>query len=234
MPEERRVALVTGANRGIGKEVSRQLADAGLVVLVAARDLAKAEDAVAELGGGDVELYPRELDVTDDESVGRCFTGVRDEYGRLDVLVNNAGIGYPGMSAVDADLDEVKVVLETNLFGAWRCAEHAVPLMRRHGYGRIVNVSTGMAQLQDMGGGSAAYRVSKTSLNALTRMLAAETRGDGIKVNSVCPGWVRTDMGGPSATRSVEQGADTITWAATLPDDGPTGGFFRDRAAIPW
>jgi NAD(P)-dependent dehydrogenase (short-subunit alcohol dehydrogenase family) len=229
-----RVALVTGANRGIGKEVSRQLADLGYVTLVAARDLAKAEDAVGELGGGDVELYARELDVSDDDSVERCFTGIHDEYGRLDALVNNAGIGYPGINAVDADLDTVKEVLETNLFGAWRCAEHALPLMRPHGFGRIVNVSTGMAQLSDMGGGSAAYRVSKTSLNALTRMLAAETAGDGIKVNSVCPGWVRTDMGGAGAPRSVEEGADTITWAATLPDDGPTGGFFRDRAAIPW
>jgi NAD(P)-dependent dehydrogenase (short-subunit alcohol dehydrogenase family) len=229
-----RVALVTGANRGIGKEVSRQLADLGLIVLVAARDLAKADDAVAELGGGDVELYPRELDVTDDESVERCFTGIRDEYGRLDVLVNNAAVGRFGMSAVDADLDQVKDTLETNLFGAWRCAKHAVPLMRRHGDGRIVNVSTGMGQLSDMGGGSADYRVSKTALNALTRILAAETRGDGIKVNSVCPGWVRTDMGGAGATRSVEHGAETIVWAATLPDDGPTGGFFRDRAPIPW
>jgi NAD(P)-dependent dehydrogenase (short-subunit alcohol dehydrogenase family) len=229
-----RVALVTGANRGIGKEVSRQLADGGLVVLVAARDLAKAEDAAAELGGGEVELYARELDVTDDDSVERCFTGVHDEFGRLDVLVNNAGVGYPGMAAVDADLDAVKDVMETNLFGAWRCAEHAIPLMRAHRYGRIVNVSTGMAQLTDMGGGSAAYRVSKTALNALTRMLTAETHGDGIKVNSVCPGWVRTDMGGASATRSVEEGADTVTWAATLPDDGPTGGFFRDRSPIPW
>jgi NAD(P)-dependent dehydrogenase (short-subunit alcohol dehydrogenase family) len=229
-----RVALVTGANRGIGKEVSRRLAEQGLVTLVAGRDLAKAEDAAAELGGGEVEIYARELDVADDESAERCFAAIRDEFGRLDVLVNNAGVGYPGMNAVDADLGAVKDVLETNLFGAWRCAEHAVPLMRPHGYGRIVNVSTGMAQLSDMGGGSAAYRVSKTALNALTRMLSAETRGDGIKVNSVCPGWVRTDMGGASATRSVEEGADTIVWAATLPDDGPTGGFFRNREPIPW
>jgi NAD(P)-dependent dehydrogenase (short-subunit alcohol dehydrogenase family) len=228
------VALVTGANRGIGKEVARQLADRGLVVLVAARDLAKAEDAAAELGGGDVELYARELDVTDDESVEHCFTGIRDEFRRLDVLVNNAGIGYVSMSAVDADLDEVKDVLETNLFGAWRCAQQAVSLMRAHHNGRIVNVSSGSGQLTDMASGTAAYRVSKTALNALTRMLSAETHGDGIKVNSVCPGWVRTDMGGASAPRSVEEGADTITWAATLPDDGPTGGFFRDRAAIPW
>jgi len=229
-----RVALVTGANRGIGKEVARQLAERGFVTLAAARDLAKAEDAVAELGGGAIELYARELDVADDASVERCFAGVRDEFGELEVLVNNAGIGYPGMQAVDADLDAVKTVLETNLFGAWRCAEHAVALMRANGCGRIVNVSTGMARLSDMGGGSAAYRVSKTSLNALTRMLAAETRSDGIKVNSVCPGWVATDMGGPGAPRSVEQGADTITWAATLPDDGPTGGFFRDREPIAW
>jgi NAD(P)-dependent dehydrogenase (short-subunit alcohol dehydrogenase family) len=135
---------------------------------------------------------------------------------------------------VDADLDSVREALEANLFGAWRLCEAFVPLMQRNGYGRIVNISSGMGALNDMGGGSPAYRVSKTALNALTRILASELRGSGILVNSVSPGWVRTDMGGSDASRSVEEGADTPIWAATLPDNGPTGGFFRDRRPASW
>ena len=133
-----------------------------------------------------------------------------------------------------ADLDVVRETLEINLFGAWRLCEAFVPLMQRNRYGRIVNVSSGMGALNDMSGGSPAYRVSKTSLNALTRILASELRGSGILVNSVCPGWVQTDMGGANASRTVEEGADTPVWAATLPNNGPSGCFFRDRRQIPW
>src|ERR671916_343620 len=134
-----------------------------------------------------------------------------------------------GQRSVDADLEVVKETLEMNLFGAWRLCEAFVPLMQRNGYGRVVNISSGMGALEEMGGGSPAYRVSKTVLNALTRILASKRRGSGILVNSVCPGWIRTDMGGSGATHSVEEGADTPIWAATLPNNGPTGGFFRDR-----
>ena len=128
----------------------------------------------------------------------------------------------------------MREALEANLFGAWRLCEAAVPLMQRGGYGRIVNISSGLGALEDMGGGQPAYRVSKTSLNALTRILSSELRGTGILVNSVCPGWVQTDMGGSNASRTVEEGADTPVWAAMLQNNGPTGGFFRDRRPIAW
>ena len=227
-----RVALVSGGNRGIGREVARQLAEKGLAVVMGSRDPGKGEAVAQELGNG---IVATQLDVTDEESVGSAISFVEREFGRLDVLVNNAGIadGWSG-AAVEADFDRVKEILETNLFGAWRLAKAALPLMRKNGYGRIVNVSSGMGQLSDMGGHSPGYRVSKTGLNALTRMLAAELEGENILVNSVCPGWVRTDMGGENARRSVEQGADTPVWLATLPDDGPSGGFFRDREPVPW
>ena len=151
----------------------------------------------------------------------------------LDILVNNAGIGGDtGSRGSDADLAEVKATVDTNLFGAWRLAKALIPLMERSGNGRIVNVSSGMGQLSDMGGGAPSYRLSKAGLNVLTRILSSELAGSGIKVNSVCPGWVKTDMGGASASKEVEDGADTPVWLATLPDDGPTGGFFRDRKPI--
>jgi NAD(P)-dependent dehydrogenase (short-subunit alcohol dehydrogenase family) len=226
------VALVSGGNRGIGREVARQLAGKGLAVVLGSRDLGKGEAVAKDIGDG---VVATQLDVTDEESIRSAISFVEREFGRLDVLVNNAGIadGWGG-TAAEADFDHVKEVLETNLFGSWRLAKAALPLMRTNGYGRIVNVSSGMGQLSGMGGRSPGYRVSKTGLNALTRMLTAELQGENILVNSVCPGWVRTDMGGKNARRSVEQGADTPVWLATLPDDGPTGGFFRDREPIPW
>ena len=230
---ERRVALVSGGNRGIGREVAGQLAALGYTVVIGSRDLARGKQVAEELGE---DVTALQLDVTDAESIDRCIAAVGDEFGRLDVLVNNAGVTGGGWStsAVDIDLDEVRETLETNLFGAWRLTQAALPLIRRNGYGRIVNISSGMGQLSDMGGRSPSYRVSKTGLNALTRMLTAELGEENILVNSVCPGWVRTDMGGANARRSVEEGAETPVWLATLPDDGPRGGFFRDREPIPW
>jgi NAD(P)-dependent dehydrogenase (short-subunit alcohol dehydrogenase family) len=227
-----RVALVSGGNRGIGREVARQLLDKGYTVVVGSRDLSKGEAVAQELGDGAVAT---QLDITDDDSVGVAVSSIERDFGRLDVLVNNAGIadGW-GATAAEADFDRVQEILDTNLFGSWRLAKAALPLMRRNGYGRIVNVSSGMGQLSDMGGHSPGYRVSKTGLNALTRMLTAELGGENILVNSVCPGWVRTDMGGANARLSLEEGADTPVWLATLPDGGPTGGFFRARKPIPW
>jgi NAD(P)-dependent dehydrogenase (short-subunit alcohol dehydrogenase family) len=228
-----RVALVSGGNRGLGLEVARRLDEDEYTVVVGSRDLAKGREAAEELG----ELaYAGRLDVADPESIERCLTEIEERYGRLDVLVNNAGIEGGGWrtNAADVDLDEVRHTLETNLFGAWRLTQAALPLMRRNRYGRIVNLSSGMGQLSDMGGHAPAYRLSKTGLNALTRMLTAELEGENILVNSCCPGWVRTDMGGPNATRSVEEGGDTPYWLATLPDEGPRGGFFRNRKPIPW
>lgn len=232
---EGRIVLVSGANRGIGFEIARQLGQFGLTVLLGARDTVRGEEAAGKLRDEGLSVHPVQLDVSSDESVRRLRELVEREYGRLDVLVNNAGvIGKRSMSSPEADLDSVRRLLETNLFGAWRLTQAFVPLMHRNGYGRIVNLSSGMGQLAGMGGGASAYRVSKTSLNALTCMLAADLREANILVNSVCPGWVRTDMGGPNAARSVEQGAETPVWLATLPDGGPSGGFFRDRQPIPW
>jgi NAD(P)-dependent dehydrogenase (short-subunit alcohol dehydrogenase family) len=232
MPENGRVALVSGGNRGIGLEIVRQLAERGITTILGSRDEESGTKVAEGLPGG---VVVRQLDVADPESVDRLWRSVEEEFGRLDVLVNNAGItNDEGQRGVDADLERVREALETNLLGAWRLCEAAIPFMRRHGYGRIVNISTGMAALEDMGGGSPGYRVSKTGLNALTRILASELRGSGILVNSVCPGWVQTDMGGSRAPRPVEEGADTPVWAATLPKGGPTGGFFRDRRQIPW
>ena len=232
MAENGRVALVSGGNRGIGLEIVRQLAERGLTVVLGSRDGERGRAAAAGLSGG---VVVRQLDVADPESVDRLSRSVEEEFGRLDVLVNNAGItNDEGQRGVDADLERVREALETNLLGAWRLCEAAIPFMRRHGYGRIVNISTGMAALEDMGGGSPGYRVSKTGLNALTRILASELRGSGILVNSVCPGWVQTDMGGSRAPRPVEEGAEGAVWAATLPNNGPTGGFFRDRRPVPW
>jgi NAD(P)-dependent dehydrogenase (short-subunit alcohol dehydrogenase family) len=232
MIEDGRVALVSGATRGIGREIVRQLAEKGITTILGSRDEEKGRTAAEGMNGN---VVVKRLDVIDGDSVDRLASFVEDEFGRLDILVNNAGIANDsGQRGVDADLGSVREALEANLFGAWRLCEAFVPLMQRNGYGRIVNVSSGMGTLNDMGGGSPAYRVSKTALNALTRILASELRGSGIFVNSVSPGWVRTDMGGNDASRSVEEGADTPIWAATLPDNGPTGGFFRDRRPVSW
>ena len=228
---ERRIALVSGANRGLGREIARRLAADGYLVIAGSRDAEKGAEALAGVHG---EVQVKQLDVSDPASVERLVSELEAEHGRLDVLVNNAGVaGDTSHLAAEADLDSVKETLDTNLFGAWRLTQAVLPLMERNGYGRIVNMSTGMAQLSDMGGGAPAYRVSKTALNALTRTLSNEL-GEGIKVNSVCPGWVRTDMGGSGARLSVEEGADTPVWLATLPDDGPSGGFFRDGEPVPW
>ena len=232
MTEDGRVALVSGANRGIGREIVRQLAEKGITTILGSRDEEKGRTAAEGMNGN---VVVKRLDVIDQDSVDRLLSFVEEEFGRLDILVNNAGIANDsGQRGVDADLGRVREALEANLFGAWRLCEGFVPLMQRNGYGRIVNISSGMGALNDMGGGSPAYRVSKTALNALTRILASELRGSGILVNSVSPGWVRTDMGGSDASRSVEDGADTPIWAATLPDNGPTGGFFRDRRPVSW
>jgi NAD(P)-dependent dehydrogenase (short-subunit alcohol dehydrogenase family) len=222
-----RVALVTGANRGIGLEVCRQLAQRGFAVLLGARDAAKGARAARQLGG---DISPVQVDVADPESV-RAAAASMD---RLDVLVNNAAILYDTWQrGVNADLDEVREAFDTNLLGAWRVTQAVLPLLRASPAGRIVNVSSGAGAIADMGGGTPAYRTSKAALNALTRILAAELRGDAILVNAVCPGWVATDMGGAGG-RPVADGAAGIVWAATLPDDGPTGGFFRDGHAIDW
>ena len=216
--------------------MARQLTEQGSHVIVTARDPAAADRAARELSdGGRLSLQPEQLDVADPSSVERLRDRVEAEPGRLDVLVNNAGVmGEIATNASGAPLDDAHKTMETNLFGAWRLTQAMLPLLRRSRRPRIVNVSSGAGQLSDMNGGYPGYRLSKAALNALTRVLSQEEGSNGILVNSMCPGWVRTDMGGSAAPRSVAEGADTAVWLATLPDDGPTGGFFRDRKPIPW
>jgi NAD(P)-dependent dehydrogenase (short-subunit alcohol dehydrogenase family) len=229
------VALVTGANRGIGLGVTRQLADLGFTVILGSRDLAKGEDAARLMAEGGLRVIPKQLDVTDQKSVDELKSWVEEQFGHLDALVNNAAILYDSWQrAANADLNTVREAFETNTLGAWRLCQAFIPLLRKSGHGRIVNVSSESGSLSVMGGGTPAYSVSKAALNALTRMLADELKSSRILVNSVCPGWVATEMGGPDAPRSVEEGAASVIWAVTLPDEGPTGGFFRDGQPLAW
>ncbi len=227
-------ALVTGGNRGIGLEVCRQLAGQGLVVALGARDHQNGERAAAQLATEGLQVRFQQLDVADQQSIDAAKDALDAEWGRLDVLVNNAAILYDTWQrALNADVDQVHQALETNTIGPWRMAQAFVLLLRRSQHGRIVNVSSEAGSLASMGSGTPAYNVSKTALNAVTRMLAADLRGTGILVNAVCPGWVATDMGGAGG-RPVRDGAASVMWAVTLPDDGPTGGFFRDGKPLPW
>ena len=233
----RRVAVVTGANRGIGLEICRQLARrGGIRVVLTARNETKGKAATGQLRDEGLEVDFHELDVTSEQSV-KTFAGwLEGTCNRCDILVNNAGIAVDprGSRFLDSRPATYRQTLDTNFFGPLLLTQALLPLMKRNRYGRIVSVSSGQGQLSDMGVGTPAYRISKTALNALTCVLAAELTGSGILVNSMCPGWVRTDMGGPGAPRTVQQGADTAIWLATLPDDGPSGGFFRERRPIAW
>ncbi len=223
--EGQHVALVSGTSRGIGAEIARELAaDHGFLVFAGARDPSDVEETEG--------IVPVRLDVTDEPTIDAARERIESDPGRLDVLVNNAGISGPYSTTVaDYDLEFAHAVLDTNLFGAWRLAQAMLPLLRRSDDGRIVNVSSGAGQLSEMNGGYPAYRISKSGLNALTRILSDEERG--IRTNSLCPGWVATEMGGRGAPRSVEEGADTAIWLATDPDVG-SGGFYRNRQPIPW
>jgi NAD(P)-dependent dehydrogenase (short-subunit alcohol dehydrogenase family) len=235
-----RVAVVSGGNRGMGLEICRQLLAKGVSVAMGSRDAASGRKAAAQLAE---EVQPAiarimsfPLDVTSQESVTRFGKAVEDIFGSADILVNNAGVM---LEARDGTLEQTnrkmfREILDVNVIGAVMMCQTFVPLMRKLGYGRIVNMSSGLGQLERMGKGLPAYRISKAALNALTRTLAAELLGTGILVNSVSPGWVKTDMGGPNAERTVEEGVETAVWLCLLPSAGPTGSFFRDRKAIPW
>ncbi|WP_461163998.1 SDR family oxidoreductase [Arthrobacter sp. R4-81] len=231
-----KVALITGGNRGIGLEIARQLAGHGHHVVLGARNKGAGEKAAGQLEEQGYSSSAVELDVTDPGSVQRAVLEVIEEFGRIDVLVNNAGIAIDGPEHVPSDpgFEKIRETLDTNLIGAWACAGAVLPHMRAAGYGRIVNLTSNMASLGLTGDAeSPAYRISKAALNMLTVVLAAEVRGEGVLVNAASPGYTRTDMS-PKATQTVERGADTPVWLATLPDGGPSGGFFFERSPLPW
>ena len=233
--ERTRVAIVTGANRGLGLETSRQLLSQGLKVALSGRDKDALDRAAATLGSHGDRVMTVRMDVVDVGSIKGAQAAVKRVFGHVDVLVNNAAVLIAENDAVLSIPSETyRRTFDTNVFGVIEVCRVFAPAMADAGYGRIVNVSSGAGQLATMSGYAPAYSMSKTALNAFTRILAHTYQADGVLVNAVDPGWVRTDMGGHSAPRSLREGADTIVWLATLPDDGPNGGFFHDRHSIAW
>jgi NAD(P)-dependent dehydrogenase (short-subunit alcohol dehydrogenase family) len=230
-----RVAVITGATRGLGLATARGLAARGLRVWVTGRDPERTRAAANELRASGLVVWEHPCDPTREADVDALFVAIDREHGRVDVLVNNAGatFGAFGEPFEQIAAERVAAAFDNNTLSAYRMCQRALPRMQRGGYGRIVQVSSGMGSLRDMAGGTAAYRISKTAMSAVTRIVHAQA-GPTVKVNQVCPGWVRTDMGGAAATRSIAEGVAGILWAALLPDDGPSGGFFRDGAPLPW
>lgn len=240
---QRRVALVTGANRGLGLEIARQLADHGITVVIGSRDPEKGAAAAQSLQSDRRSVDYRLLDVTQATTIQAIVADVIDRYGRLDILINNAGIMVDSQTTIlELDPTIFQNTLETNALGPLLLSQACIPHMRDNRYGRIVNISSTLGSLTDIAAPdseyavvlSPAYRLSKALLNGLTVLLAKELQGTNILINSACPGWVRTRLGGERAPLMPTQGAETPVWLATLPDDGPTGGFFREKRPIPW
>ena len=226
----KKVVLVTGGNRGIGLEICRQLAELGHEVIMGTRDLEKGKLATEKMA---LPIDVQVVDVTNTNHIEKLGLYLSEAYGSLDVLINNAGIGIGSNGVARADLTEVKDIMETNFYGPWRLIQRLFPLLEKSPEGRIVNMSSGMGALNEMEGGYAGYRMSKSALNALTILTANELANTSIKVNAMCPGWVKTEMGGAGATRTVEQGADTAVWLSTE-ENISSGLFFRDRKVISW
>ena len=229
------IALVTGGNRGIGLAACEGLATLGMHVLMGSREMAKGEMAAAALRQKGLSVEAVQLDVTDVNSIEQARQAIQQKHGRLDVLVNNAAVLLDENSnIVRLPIDTMRETMDANFYGPLMMCQAFLPMMQQQRYGRVVNVSSQAGQLSTMGNYAPSYSISKTALNALTVMFAAAIHGGDIKINAMCPGWVRTDMGGPNAHRSPEQGAETILWLATLPKDGPTGGFYRDQKPLAW
>jgi NAD(P)-dependent dehydrogenase (short-subunit alcohol dehydrogenase family) len=234
MTAHKPIIAVTGANRGIGFEICRQLAGRGALVILTARSPEAGEAAANKLNGQNLPVQFHPLDPTKEESIATFAATLDSRYGRVDVLINNAGIfAKDDGNALDVTLDTVRTTLETNTLAPLRLSQALVPLLKRSQTARIVNISSGMGQLSEMGGGSVAYRISKTALNAVTGVLAAELRGE-VAVNAMCPGWVKSDMGGKEATRELPEGAAGAVWLALDAPQDFTGHFTRDGNIIPW
>ena len=235
MSEDKQVALVTGANRGIGYELVKQLALKGFNVILASRDPKKGHEAVGKLKESGLDVSFVGMDVEDPESIRQAATKINEQFGRIDVLINNAGVyldDQERLSTMEPTI--LEKTMSTNFFGAYYVIHSFIPLMEKHGYGRIINVSSEYGAMSEMSyQGVGAYKLSKLALNGLTQLLAAEIKGD-IKINAVCPGWVSTDMGGPAAPRTPKQAAESILWLAAIGPEGPNGGFFRDGKPIDW
>jgi len=232
---DKKIAAVTGGNRGIGFQICRDIANKDLKVLLTARNSEKGAESAKILQdeGLDVTFY--ELDVSSAESIDNFVSRVTKEFSRIDVLVNNAAIIPDARSSgLSVEIQELQVSLETNVYGIIQLSQKIIPLMIKNNYGRIINLSSGMGQFADMGSGYLAYRISKTAVNTITKVLANETDSYNIQINSVDPGWVKTEMGGAGASSSVEEGADTIVWLSTRPDNSPTGMFYKKREIISW
>lgn len=227
-----KIALVTGAYRGLGLGTVEELAKLGYKVILTARHSDVGESKAADLRrqGLDVVFLP--LDMSSDESINTLAQSIKKDYGHLDVLVNNAAILLDKQGPTNKK--RLMDTLDTNVVGVYQLSEALLPLLKASSEGRIVNVSSGMGQLSEMAADYPSYRISKAALNAVTKVFAAKTHGTPILVNSVCPGWVKTDMGGEMAPRSLEEGVKSIVWAVKLPANGPTGGFFRDGQPLAW
>jgi NAD(P)-dependent dehydrogenase (short-subunit alcohol dehydrogenase family) len=230
---ENKMALVTGANKGIGFEICLQLAEADYKVILTARNEKKGVEAAEKLKSIGLHVFFHPLDVTNPESISKLAHYVSAEFGHIDVLINNAGIISSSKKISEVGMDEIKKVMDTNFLGVIKVTQAFLPLLKKSKNGKIINISSGMGQIESLSGDYAAYRLSKAGLNAITLMFANEVNEYGIKVNAICPGWVKSDMGGPNAPRSVKQGADTAVWLA-LESKTPTGKLFRDRAEIEW
>ena len=240
---ETKIALITGANKGIGKEIARQLGAQGMTVLIGARDLGRGEEAATELKAGGADAHPVRLDVTDAASIKAAVSQVESEFGRLDILVNNAGIALDGGGPASAlDVEILRRTYETNVFGVFSVTQAFLPLLKKSQAGRIVNLSSGLGSLTQnsdpdwefAGVKAVAYNSSKAALNMISVIFAAELKDTPIKVNAADPGYTATDLNQNSGPRTVEQGATAAVRLATLPADGPTGGYFDEDGVVPW
>ncbi|MFB2346702.1 SDR family oxidoreductase [Priestia megaterium] len=235
MENHTKVALVTGGNRGIGYELVRQLAMKGFKVILTSRNSETGHKAVQKLKDSHLDVSFLTMDINNQTSIGQAAAKVSEQYGRLDVLINNAGIYLDkNQKLVDMDPSVLEKTLEMNFFGAYHVIRSFMPLMEQQAYGRIINVSSEYGAMSEMSSpGVGAYKLSKLILNGLTQLIAAERTKD-IKINAVDPGWVSSDMGGPSAPRTPQQAASSILWLATIGPEGPSGGFFKDGKQINW